>query len=111
LLIPCWRSVPALSRKTLGGDLPKLEKFDASLIDKSKDACNDFFQYTCAKWIAAHPIPADMPLTSVGLPLYLYNQTILRQAMEKAASNPQAVEAIGKSAIFGGAVWTSRGAR
>ena len=76
--------------QTLSGDLPKLEKFDASLIDKSKDACNDFFQYTCAKWIAAHPIPADMPLTSVGLPLYLYNQTILRQAMEKAASNPQA---------------------
>jgi len=73
-----------------GGDLPKLEKFDASLVDKSKDACTDFYQYTCSKWIAAHPIPPDMPETRVDLSLYLYNQTILRNAMEKAAANPQA---------------------
>src|SRR5215813_5100662 len=72
------------------GDLPKLEKFDASMVDKSKDACTDFYQYTCSKWIAAHPIPADMPRVSVVLPLLLYNQTILRNAMEKAASSPQA---------------------
>ena len=71
-------------------DLPKLETFDASLIDKSKDACTNFYQYTCSKWIAAHPIPADMPSTSVVLPLFMYNQTILRNAMEKAAANPQA---------------------
>ena len=73
-----------------GGDLPKLEGFDASLVDKSKDACTDFYQYTCSKWIAAHPIPPDMSRTSVDLPLFLYNQTILRNAMEKAAANPQA---------------------
>jgi putative endopeptidase len=73
-----------------GGDLPKLEKFDASMLDKSKDPCVDFYQYTCSKWIAAHPIPADMPVTSVALPLFLYNQTILRNAMEKAAANKQA---------------------
>lgn len=73
-----------------GGDLPKLEKFDASLLDKSKDPCSDFFQYTCSKWIAANPIPSDMPGTGVALPLFLYNQTILRNAMEKAAANKQA---------------------
>jgi hypothetical protein len=39
-------------------DLPTLEKFDASLIDKSKNACTDFFQYACSKWIGLHPIPA-----------------------------------------------------
>ncbi|MGA3213853.1 MAG: M13 family metallopeptidase, partial [Terriglobales bacterium] len=39
---------------------------------------------------AAHPIPADLPVTSVALPLFLYNQTILRNAMEKAAANKQA---------------------
>ena len=70
--------------------LPKLEVFDATLIDKSKDACTDFFQYTCGKWIDAHPIPADMPMTGVFLPLLLYNDTILRNAMEKAAADPQA---------------------
>jgi hypothetical protein len=71
-------------------ELPKPEKFDPSLIDKTKDPCTDFYQYTCSKWIAAHPIPPDLPASSVLLPLYLYNQTILRNAMEKAASDKQA---------------------
>jgi len=71
-------------------ELPKLDKFDPSLIDKSKDACTDFYQYTCSKWVAAHPIPADMPSTSVELPLYLYNQTILKNTLEKAATDKQA---------------------
>jgi putative endopeptidase len=70
-------------------ELPKLEKFDASLIDKSKDACTDFYQYTCSKWIAANPIPADMARSGVTLPLYLYNQTILANAMQKAAADPK----------------------
>src|SRR5215813_3572748 len=72
------------------GDLPKLEKFDASMVDKSKDACTDFYQYTCSKWIAAHPIPSDMAASSVVLTLFLYNQTILREAMEKPAANKDA---------------------
>jgi putative endopeptidase len=71
-------------------ELPKLDKFDPSLIDKSKDACTDFYQYTCSKWVAAHPIPPDMADTSAALPLYLYNQTILKNAMEKAAADKQA---------------------
>src|SRR5471030_3235796 len=74
----------------ISGGLPKLEKFEPAMVDKSKDACSDFYQYTCSKWIAAHPIPPDMPSTSVDLPLFLYNQTILRQAMEKAAADRQA---------------------
>jgi len=71
-------------------DLPKLEKFDPSQVNKSINPCTDFFQYTCSNWIAAHPIAEDMPMTGVVLPLYLYNQTILREAMEKAAADKQA---------------------
>jgi len=84
LLLACWAGY-AQVRNYTPVELPKLEKFDVSLIDKSKDSCTDFFQYACSKWIAAHPIPADMPATSVVLPLYLYNQTILRNALEAAA--------------------------
>ncbi|MGA2183620.1 MAG: M13 family metallopeptidase [Bryobacteraceae bacterium] len=91
-----WSSI-VLCLVPLGGlvfsqapELPKLEQFDPSLVDKSIDPCSDFFKYTCSKWVAAHPIPQDMPATSVVLPLYLYNQTILRAAMEKAAADKQA---------------------
>jgi hypothetical protein len=62
-------------------DLPKLEKFDPSLVDKTKNACGDFYQYTCTNWLAAHPITPDMPSTSTERPLFLYNQTILRNAL------------------------------
>jgi len=71
-------------------ELPKLASFDPSLVDRSVSPCDDFYKYTCSKWIAAHPIPEDLPITSVILPLFLYNQTILREAMEKAASDKQA---------------------
>jgi endothelin-converting enzyme/putative endopeptidase len=84
-LVPLCR--PAFSQ-TL--DLPKLEKFDPSVVDKSLDPCADFYKYTCSKWVGAHPIPPDMPATGVAFPLYLYNQTILRAAMEKAAADKQA---------------------
>ena len=71
-------------------DLPTLTHFDPSLVDKSLSPCDDFYKYTCSKWIGAHPIAQDMPITSVILPLFLYNQTILREAMEKAAADKQA---------------------
>ena len=72
------------------GELPKLEKFDPSIVDKTKNACVDFFQYTCSKWVAAHPISPDMAVTSTGRPVSLYNQTILRNALDAAAANKQA---------------------
>lgn len=80
----------AFSTFAFAEDLPKLEKFDAALVNKSKDPCVDFYQYTCSTWIAQHPIPADMSAMSVAHPLFLYNQTILRNALEKAAANKQA---------------------
>jgi putative endopeptidase len=69
---------------------PQLDRFEASMLDKSKDPCVDFFQYSCSKWQAAHPIPGDLPSVSTGTPLYLWNQTILRETMEKAAATPAA---------------------
>jgi putative endopeptidase len=71
-------------------ELPQLSRVDPSWIDKSKNPCDDYFQYACSKWIAANPIPADMPATFTGRPVILYNQTVLGQAMEKAGGDPQA---------------------
>lgn len=70
--------------------LPALDKFEPSLVDKTKDPCQNFYQYACSKWLAAHPISADMPSSSTALPLFLYNQTILRNALEAAAADKQA---------------------
>ncbi len=71
-------------------DTPKLEKFDPSIVDKSKNPCEDFYQYTCSKWTAAHPIPPDLGSMGTGTPLFLYNQTILRHTLEAAAANKNA---------------------
>jgi predicted metalloendopeptidase len=79
-----------VTRDTSPGELPKLDKFDPSLVDKSKDPCTDFYQYTCSKWMASHPIASDMPSNSTAEPLFLYNQTILRNALEAADANKKA---------------------
>jgi len=36
------------------------------LVDKSLNACDDFYKYSCNKWIAANPIPADQVYWSTG---------------------------------------------
>jgi putative endopeptidase len=69
---------------------PKLERFEPSMLDKSKDPCVDFYAYACSKWQAEHPIPQDMASVGTWTPLYLWNQTILREALEKAAADPKA---------------------
>ena len=90
LCASAFAQAPAAPAAGASGALPKLASFDPSLIDKTKDPCTDFYQYTCSKWIAANPIPPDLPLSGVVLPLFLYNQTILRNALEKAADDKQA---------------------
>lgn len=64
---------------------PKLEHFDASVVDKTLDPCQDFYQFTCSKWIAAHPIPPDQPVWGTASGLQYWNEGILRQAMQNAS--------------------------
>jgi putative endopeptidase len=70
--------------------LPQLDRFEPSMLDKSISPCVDFYAYSCSKWKAAHPIPSDMSSVGTWTPLYLWNQMILREAMEKAAETPNA---------------------
>jgi putative endopeptidase len=65
---------------------PKLEHFDPTMVDRTLDPCQDFYQYSCSKWIAANPIPPDQAAWGTGSGLQYWNENILRQALEKASA-------------------------
>jgi putative endopeptidase len=89
LVAGAWVS-HCVAQAPAAGAPPKLDRFTASMLDPSKSPCVDFYAYSCSKWQAAHPIPSDLPSVGTWTPLYLWNQTILREALEKAAANPAA---------------------
>ena len=66
---------------------PKLEHFDPDLVDKTLDPCNDFYKYSCSKWIASNPIPPDQVFWSTGSGLELWNENLLRETLEAASKN------------------------
>ena len=68
-------------------DAPKLEHFDPNLVDPALNACDDFYKYSCNKWLAANPIPHDEVYWSTGSGLELWNETVLRETMEAASKN------------------------
>jgi putative endopeptidase len=73
---------------------PKLERFDPNLVDKDLDPCNDFYKYSCSKWLAANPIPPDQVYWSTGSGLRLWNETLLRETLEAASANDQKRDAV-----------------
>src|SRR6202046_3629558 len=38
---------------------PTVGGLDLSAIDRSADACTDFYQYACGNWIKNNPVPSD----------------------------------------------------
>jgi putative endopeptidase len=74
--------------------LPKLEHFDPNLVDKSLNACDDFYKYSCSKWVAANPIPADQVYWTSGSNLELWNENIERETMEAASKGDASRSAV-----------------
>ncbi|HZR28157.1 MAG TPA: M13 family metallopeptidase [Terriglobales bacterium] len=68
-------------------ELPKIDHFDPQMADSSLDPCADFYQYACSKWMKANPIPADQVSWSTASPLQLWNETVLRETLEKNSSD------------------------
>ena len=66
---------------------PKLEHFDPNLVDRSLNPCDDFYKYSCSKWMTANPIPSDEVFWTTGSTLELWNENVLRETMEAASNN------------------------
>jgi len=73
---------------------PRLEHFDANLVDKTLDPCDDFYKYSCSKWLAANPIPADQVYWSTGSGLELWNEGVLRDTLDAASTNSASGNAV-----------------
>lgn len=64
-----------------------IRSFDLNAIDKSVDACTNFYQYACGSWRKENPIPADQSSWGRFDELHQNNQFILKDILEKAAVN------------------------
>jgi endothelin-converting enzyme/putative endopeptidase len=66
---------------------PKLEHFDPTLVDKELNPCDDFYKYSCNKWLTANPIPPDQVYWSTGSGLELWNENVERETLEASSKN------------------------
>ena len=73
---------------------PKLERFDPDLVDKTLDPCDDFYKYSCNKWLTANTIPPDQVYWSTASGLQLWNETLLRETLEAASANTSNRDAV-----------------
>ena len=64
---------------------PPLVHFDPSLVDPSIDPCTDWYAHVCTRWMAANPIPAAEAYWGTLSNLQIWNETVLRNALEKAS--------------------------
>src|ERR1700722_18888459 len=71
-------------------DAPKLEHFDPNLVDRDLSPCDDFYKYSCKKWLAANPIPGDEVFWSTGSGLQQWNENVLRETMEASSKSDPA---------------------
>src|SRR4051812_10701982 len=66
-------------------NLPTIPVFDESAMDKSVNACEDFYRYACGGWMAKNPIPSDEARWGRFDELQERNRNILHDILERAS--------------------------
>src|ERR1017187_7352558 len=77
----CQVAEPAATAST-----PELRVFDASLVDKTVDPCENFYRYSCNGWFKRNPLPADQAAYGRFTELAELNRLHLKQILEAAAA-------------------------
>ena len=66
--------------------LPYTPSLDPAAMNRTADACVDFYEYSCGGWRKMNPIPSDQTSWSVYAKLYEDNLNYLRGILEEAST-------------------------
>ncbi len=86
-LIALLAATPAFSQNATPSTpaSAELRVFDTSLIDKSINPCENFYQYSCNGWFKRNPLPPDQTSYGRFTELFELNRLHLKQILEDAS--------------------------
>src|SRR5690242_546163 len=84
--LPLATVLTRAQNSTLRGPTSERTSIELGALDRSTDACTDFFQFACGGWIATHPIPADRGRYGRFDELDERNAQVLKTILETAAA-------------------------
>ncbi len=86
-LLLALAAVPAFAQNTApAAPATELKVFDASLVDKSVDPCENFYRFSCNGWFKRNPLPADQTSYGRFTELAELNRKHLREILEDTSA-------------------------
>ena len=82
----CSQNTSAPAQKIAEPTLPYTPSLDVASMDRTVNPCEDFYTYSCGKWMKNNPIPADQTSWSVYGKLYQDNLNYLHGILEEAST-------------------------